>query len=80
MVQWLVTSNRIYYDAQHAARVCLGTIQGRTHVQLGLAYQRSMTRAQHKLRLIMQHVCGHSGNMGNECADHTAALGSFGHT
>ena len=26
----------------------------------------------------MQHVCGHSGNLGNECADHAAALGAFG--
>ena len=26
----------------------------------------------------MQHVFGHSGNLGNECADHAAALGSFG--
>ena len=28
----------------------------------------------------MQHVYGHSGNLGNECADHAAALGSFGLT
>ena len=26
----------------------------------------------------MQHVHGHSGNVGNECADHAAALGSLG--
>ena len=26
----------------------------------------------------MQHVHGHSGNLGNECADHAAALGAFG--
>ena len=26
----------------------------------------------------MQHVHGHGGNLGNECADHAAALGSFG--
>ena len=25
----------------------------------------------------MQHVYGHSGNLGNECADHAAALGSL---
>ena len=28
--------------------------------------------------LAMQHVYGHSGNLGNECADHAAALGSLG--
>ena len=26
----------------------------------------------------MQHVYGHAGNLGNECADHAAALGSLG--
>ena len=26
----------------------------------------------------MQHVCGHSGNLGNEYADHAAALGAYG--
>ena len=56
----------------HAAGICLGTIQARTHVQLAFA------RAQRRLRLTMQHVYGHSGNLGNECADHAAALGTFG--
>ena len=28
----------------------------------------------------MQHVYGHGGNLGNECADHAAALGAFGLT
>ena len=26
----------------------------------------------------MQHVYGHTGNLGNECTDHAAALGTFG--
>ena len=42
------------------------------------ACQRSMLCAQHTLRLTMQHVYGHTGNLGNECADHAAALGSLG--
>ena len=50
---------RIYYDSQHAAGVCLGTIQARTHVQLALACQRSVICAQHRVRLTMQHVYGH---------------------
>ena len=33
--------------------------------------------AQRRLRLTMQHVYGHSGNLGNECADHAAALGTL---
>ena len=68
----------IYYDSKHAAGVCLGTIQARTHVQLALACQQSMLTVQHRLRLSMQHVYGHTGNLGNECADHAAALGTFG--
>ena len=70
----------IYYDSLHAAGICLGTIQARTHVQLALACQRSMLCAQHRLRLAMQHVYGHSGNLGNECADLAAALGTLGLT
>ena len=29
-------------------------------------------------RLTMHHVYGHTGNLGNKCADHAAALGTFG--
>ena len=60
----------IYYDSKHAAGVCLGTIQARTHVQLALACQQSMLKVQHRLRLTMQHAYGHTRNLGNECADH----------
>ena len=70
----------IFYDSKHAAGVCLGTVQARTHVQLALSCQRSMICAQHRPRLTMQHVHGHTGNLGNECADHAAALGTFGFT
>ena len=65
-------------NSKHAAGVSLGTIQARTHVQLALACQRSMLCAQHRLRLTVQHVYGHTGNLGNECDDHAAALGSLG--
>ena len=66
------------YDSKHAAGVCLGTIQARTHVQLAPACQRSMLCAQHWPRLAMQHVYGDAGNLDDECADHAAALGSLG--
>ena len=65
----------ISYDSKHAAGVCLGTIQARTHIQLALACQQSMLKVQHRLRFTMEHVYGHTGNMGNECADHGAVLG-----
>ena len=68
----------IYCDSMDAGGVCLGTVQARTHVQLALACQRSMLCAQHRSRLTMQHVYGHTGNLGNECVDHAAALGSLG--
>ena len=68
----------IYDDSKHAAGVCLGTIQARSRVQLALACQRSILCAQHRLRLTMQHVYGHAETLGNECADHAAALGSLG--
>ena len=68
----------VYHDSKHAAGVSLGTIQARTHVQLAFARQQSMLCTQHRLRLTMQHVYGHTGNLGNECADHAAALGSLG--
>ena len=68
----------IYYDSKHAACVCLGTVQARTHVQLAIACQQSMLKVQQRLRLTMQHVYGHTGNQGNECADHAAALGTLG--
>ena len=68
----------IYYHSKHADGVCLGTIQARTHVQLALACQRSMIFAQRKLRLTMQHVYGHTGNLGDKCADHSSALGTLG--
>ena len=55
--------SRISYESLYAVGLCLGTIQARTHVQLALACQRSMIFAQRKLRLTMQHVYGHSGNL-----------------
>ena len=41
----------IHYDSKHAAGVCLGTIQARTHVQFARACQQSMLSVQHRLRL-----------------------------
>ena len=57
---------------------CLGTIQARAHIQLALACQQSLLKVQHTLRFTMQHVYGHTRNLGNECADHAAALGALG--
>ena len=67
-----------FNDSKHGAGLCLGTTKARTHVQLALACQQSMLCAQQRLRLTTQHVYGHTGNLGNECADHAVALGSLG--
>ena len=74
----VMSSHVFFYDSMHAAGICLGTIQARTYAQLALACQQSLIRAQHRLRLTIQHVYGHGGNLGNECTDHAAALGTFG--
>ena len=67
----------VFYDSKHAAGVCLGTILARTHVQLGFSCQQLLLKVHHRLRFIMQDVCSHAENLGNECADHAAALGAF---
>ena len=79
MVEWLEMGSRVSIMILNTQpEFVLGTIHARTHVQLALACRRSMLCAQHRLRLTMQHVYGHSVNLGNECADHAAALGTFG--
>ena len=67
-----------FYDSKHAAGVCLGTIQARSHVQLALTCQQSLLKVEHKLRFTMQRVYGHAWNLGDECADLAAALGALG--
>ena len=68
----------VFFDSKHAAGVCLGTILAGTHVQLGLSCQQFLLKVQHRPRFAMQHVYSHAENLGNECADHAAALGAFG--
>ena len=67
----------IFNDSKHAAKICMGMIQSRTNVLVGLTSQR-LLQAQLRLRITMQHIYSHGQNVGNECADHAAALGSFG--
>ena len=70
----------IYYDSKHAAGVCLGTIQAQAHMfnwclhVRGRRYAPNTGYGSHRCK----HVYGHTGNLGNECADHAAALGSLG--
>ena len=68
----------VFVDSKHAAGVCLGTIQARTHVQLALTFQQLLLKVQHRLRITMRHVSGHAGNLGSASADHAAAPGALG--
>ena len=54
------------------------TIHARTHVQLRLSCRQLLLKVQRRLRFTMQHVHSHAENLGNECADHAAALGAYG--
>ena len=52
------TSSCIYYDSKHAAGVCLGTVQARTHVQLSNACRQLIAKRPARGRLTTQHVHG----------------------
>ena len=68
----------IFYDSKHAASICLGTIQSRATVALGLTCQRLLLQVHVRLRITLQHIYSHAQNLGNERADHAAALGAYG--
>ena len=75
-------NSRVFFnDSKHAAGVCLGTILTRTHVQLALACQRVHDlRPTHGFGSPCNTCTVKMGKLGNECADHAAALGTFGLT
>ena len=64
----------IFYYSKHATSICLGTIQSRANVSLGLTCQRLQLEIQLRLRFTLQHIYSHAQNLGNEYADHAAAL------
>ena len=68
----------IFYDSRHAASTCLGTVQSRANVTLGLTCQRLLLKNQLRLRFTMQHINSHPQNLGNEFAEIAPALGTFG--
>ena len=68
----------VFYDSKHAVGVCLGTSHARTHGQLGLSCQQLSLKVQLRPLFTMQRFYSHAENLGNECSDHAAALGTFG--
>ena len=70
----------IHYDSKHAAGVCVIGHGSSPHTcPAGTCVPAvDAISVQHRLRLTMQHVYCHTGNLGNECADHAAALETFG--
>ena len=69
------SQDSIFYDSRHAASICLGTVQSRANVTLGLTCQGLLLQILLRLRFTLQHIYSHAQNSGNECADHAAALG-----
>ena len=78
MAQLPVIRIREFIMTPNMLLVCAWARSKPAHVQLALACQQSMPSVQHRLRLTVQHVYGDTGNLGNECADHAAAFGTFG--
>ena len=68
----------ISYHPRHAANVCLGSVQSRTNVRLGVTSQQLLLQVQLRIRFTLRHTYSHGGNVGNHCADHAAALGALG--
>ena len=67
-----------YFDPMHAAGSLSGHDPGPHTCAAGARMSTVYdSAAQRKLRRTMQHVYGHGGNLGNECADHAAALGTL---
>ena len=73
-----VSHSCIVYDSKHAASICLGTVESRANVHLGLTCQRLLLQIHLTSRFTVQRIYSHAQNLGNECADHAAALGIFG--
>ena len=55
--------------------MCLGSVQSRTSVRLGLTSQQLVLQAHFRIRLTLCHIERHGGTLGSECTDHAATLG-----
>ena len=54
----------LVHDSKHAANICLGMIQTRTKVPLGLTSQQLLLQAQLRQRITMQDIYNHGPNVG----------------
>ena len=79
MAQWPGMNNRVSIIILNTLfGVCLGHDRSPHTCTSGASMSAiCMVSVQHRLRVTMQHVFGRGGNLGNECADHAAALGTF---
>ena len=70
----------VYFsDPQHAADVCLGSVQPRTYVRFAATSQQVLLQPRLRVSLTLRHVCSHGGNARNKGGNHAAALGALGH-
>ena len=68
----------VFVDSKHAAGVAWARFRLAHTSSWRSPAKQLLLKVQHRLRITMQYVYGHAGNLGNECADHAAALGTFG--
>ena len=67
-----------FLDSRHAANICMGSIQSRANVQLGLMSQKLEVKIQLRLKNTRQYSYSHGQNVGTESVDHAAAIGARG--
>ena len=80
MSQLSVIHAHAFFDgSKHAASIFLGhnPITGKRPPRSRIC-QRVLLQIHIRLRFTMQHIHRHVQNLGNECEDHAATLGSFG--
>ena len=68
----VVHKHAFFDDSKHDADACVGTLQSRTNVRLGMTSQQLLLQAQLRIRSTCCHIFIHGGNVGNACSDHGA--------
>ena len=68
----------IFFDSQHAADVCFGSLRTGTDDRLTGFSWHLLLQVQINVSLTLRHIYSYEGNMDSECADHAAAFGALG--
>ena len=73
---WSLWSSHPWWAVVYITILCMLLVF--VWAQSKLVHVNSSNPCPTQAAVTMRHVYGHSGNLGNECADHAAALGTFG--